>query len=229
MNTYLPYLVLYVNSGGQNPLLLFNSYCVLILNTIMNDRDIPMIQFTSMQLQEIDSYLTEKNLSSVCVRYFYRILYKYEFEEVAITEADLSTLLGIDSSTSRKHLKALEKAGLLNKVYSPSSKIKRVFKITLPLHLTISLANKQKALTFTGTPIEEITSCYEGKQVTEIKLRNVRSSDGSIFFGTYWIDKNLITLETETETECLTFKAVPYITQSEQLLLNITKQMSQHA
>ena len=85
--------------------------------------------------------------------------------------------------------------------------------------------NKQKALTFTGTQIEETTCCYEGKQITEIKLKNVRSEDGRIFFSKYWVNKDLILFDADADADAgqLFFKAVPYIAQSEQLLLNIIK------
>jgi len=153
-------------------------------------------------------------------------------EEKSITDNNFNKICGTKFKNVRRELRNLKNKFIINIKNDDSN---RTIQLVIPHSIKqlkkLPLSNIQKALTLTGTPIEEITSCYEGKQITEVKLRNVRSSDGSIFFGTYWIDKNLITLETETETEteCLTFKAVPYITESEQLLLNITKQMSQHA
>ncbi len=186
-----------------------------------------LLHLTNLQISNIYSYLSSKNISQSVQNTFLKIFFKYGLSLVLLSDLELIQLTGLDKSTNRKHLSILEKLGLLLRHGDPKKIFgnKRKVQIILPEYLILPKNNDEssKCLTFTGTVAQKIETKYHDKKVVDVELSNVRSESGHIVFDKYWVKQEHIS---DPNSIKVNFKAsLKVITDTRLILVPVRNQL----
>lgn len=211
-----------------NSSFIYNQTSKIILRVFMK-------YFSCSDLQKISGYLIKQQVPSSKKDFFYSLFYLTQGEVGFVSNYDLVLATGLHIRTIYRHLEFFKNLKILKhnvclNSSSVSKHLKRKIQILLPPNLlpqNVTQQNKQRTLTFKGIAVDECSCVIDGKMVNEVKLKAVISLDGTISFGTYWVDQSA--LYTEAETGIFYFKAIPSIAASEQLLLSIIQPMGHYA